>query len=353
MKRWSLVVACVALALTLTAIACSSRPEVVFQRGGYLSEEVTGVGIAWGDKAREKATKEAIAEATAKALPRALEFTYLRVDQYVMFRTTLAERAKTEVVSTETLPDGGVKVVAKAVRGSQSMTAMRHMQTANITFTCQGETYRERWEACEALIYSSALEAYAMRNYNKVPEKMRGNFTFFEITREDNGKKMVVNAISFVGMGAGQLEPRERGMVLMNAWRRMAQAGKGEESIELYKRAFEAYPNANIAEEFALFEMNQNRLNYAAWAIRQAIKLNPYEMRYMKMLYEIYKKQGDTVRMAKLQKELEELEAWEDDMGEDITSTATFSTEIRWTNSQGETEEEGTVRFQDSSDQGE
>lgn len=350
MRAWSVVIAVVALALG--ALACSSGPKVVFQQGSYLAEQVTGVGVAWGPGARERAEKHATEEALSKALPRAMEFTYLRADQYTLFRTTLKNKIPVTVTSTETLPDGGVKVQVKAARGTESMRAMRHMLTANITLTCKGETYRERWEQCETRIYSTAMEVYAKRNFRTVPEKMRGNFTFFEIEREDNDRnRMTVNMIVFVGMARGDIEPREKGMVYMNAWRMATRAGKGQESVALYSKAQEASPNAAYAEEFALFELSENRLNNAAWAIRQAMKLRPYELRYTRMLYDVYRRMGDTQQMAKVRQELEELEAWTEDMGSDIGSSITFSTEIRWTNPDGQVDEEGTIRFQDASNQ--
>ncbi len=327
---------------------CAYTPKVEFAKANA-EKTVVGVGYGWGEKAEEKARTAAINETTVLAVPRSIEFTYLRVGPYTMFKTDKVDEADLTLGDPEKLPDGGIKITATAPRSTESLRAMQFMTVAHFEVACEGDTFKARLKKCNGLMYERAMSASATRKFGTVPEKIRGNFTFFDIDRQDNGKsKMTVKAKAFVGfLGTGKLDASEKSMVLMNAWRRTCASGNGDKASPIFRQAYKANPNARQAMEYALFEMKENRLKNAIWATKAAIKINPHELDYVKVLYQLYKQTGDTASMNKIQDKLVELEAWEENPGADITTGLSYKQTIRWTSGEEESNSSGMINFRE------
>ncbi|RJO66618.1 MAG: hypothetical protein C4523_11885, partial [Myxococcales bacterium] len=288
-------------------------------------------------------------EALALSVPRSIEFTYFRVGPYMMFKTEKVESAEIKIVETKQLPDGGYVALAQAARSSEAQRWMKFKTAAVFEVECEGETLRERYQRCETSIYDRAMQVFAVRKFGELPEKLKGNYTFFFLDREDDGKdEMTAKVMVFVGfLGSGKLEPEEKGMVLMNAWRNAVARGAGGLGAAIYKQAIKAYPNATYAKEFGLYEFSQNRLDNAIMAINDAIKIAPYEVEYLKILYQIYKKKNDQGKMDELQKKLQELESWDENPGEDITGAFQYKSKITWTERGDEKTPSGIIQFRE------
>ena len=350
MKTRSIFILSVALfAALLLTCGCSKKVRVEIKQIKAKPEvEVTGYG--WGDMGEEQAIKAARLEATSLAIPRSMEFTFLQVPPYSLFKTEKVEYTNVEIAETEQLPDVEGTWVAKATarRSNATLQAMRHMRVISFNLTCKAETFEERVAECNSRLYETAMIESAKKHFGKFPEKMRGNFTFFYINREDNGKdSLKLETAVFVGfLGAGEITREERSTVLTNAWNNAVKNGQGAQAAPIYRMAFEAYPNSAFAKEFALFEMSENRLDNAILALNDAIKLNPHDLELVKILYQLYKKQGDTAMMDKIEDKLVELEAWEENPGADITNTFKYRYKVKWTE-EGESEPSGMIHFRE------
>ena len=337
------------LMLGVTIASCSGTPKVRYNKVSNLQNTVIGEGYAWGDDAEQKATAAAVLEATVLSVPRSVEFNFLKVDGYEMFKTEKVEYTETKILATEKLPDGGVRVTVEGKRSSQSMRAMRFMNAAHFTITSRLPTFKERVEQINLRLFDKALKHFAIRNYGEVPEKLKGNFTFFKIERQDDGiSKMEAKVCVFAGTGKGALTKQEKGMVLMNAWRAQCANGKGEKASPVFQKAIKIYPNSAFNEEYAMFEMSQNRFKNAINALTEATKISPHEVKYYKILYQLYKKTENQPKMDTMQAQLEELEAWDENPGEDITSGFRYRTKIKWSDGSNENEKEGMIHFRDA-----
>lgn len=337
------------LVLGMTVASCSGTPKVRYDKVSNLQNTVIGEGYAWGDDAERKATEAAVLEATVLSVPRSVEFNFLKVDGYEMLKTEKVEYGETKILTTEKLPDGGVRVTVEGKRSSESMRAMRFMTAAHFSITSRLPTFRERVEQVNRRLFDRAMKHFAKRNYGEVPEKLKGNFTFFNIERQDNGtSKMVAKVSVFAGTGKGALTKQEKGMVLMNAWRAQCANGKGEKASPVFQKAIDVYPSSAFYEEYAMFEMSQNRFENAIRALTRATKINPQEVKYYKILYQLYKKTDNQPKMEAMQTQLEELEAWDENPGEDITSGFRYHTKIKWSDGGNENEKEGMIHFRDA-----
>lgn len=348
MGKHKLMMVVLTVLIVCFMLACMGKTKVEFKSKQIVNPTVTGLGYAWGKDAEKNAREAAIFEATAQCDPRSIMFDYLRVDGYTMFKMNKNGSCDINITNTEKLPGGGFKVTAEALRSSEAVKDMRFMTTVNFTLNCKGETLKERATKCNAMIYEKSLTSFAEKKYGTVPEKMKGNFTFFLIDKQDDGKKMTANVSAFVGLAQGKLSKEEKSMVLMNAWRSSCKNGVGADGI--FYKAYKLTPNANYAEEFALSKIKKKDWKTARKVIKRAIKMSPYESRYLKILYKIEQEDGDELAMEKVQKKLEEMKAWEQDSGADITSTLHYSTSVRW--EEGGTEDTtGTVMFRQATDE--
>jgi len=350
MGKHTLVIILVMITAAGMLLACGGKTKVEFKSKQVVAPKIIGIGYGFGDGAEKKAREAAVFEATAQCDPRSIHFDYLRVDSYTMFKMDKVGSCDINIVKTEKLDNGGVMVVAEALRTREALKNMRFMTTVNFTLNCKGDKLRRRAEKCNSLIYEKALTHFAQKQYDSVPEKMKGNFTFFLIDKMDDGKKMTVNVSAYVGLAKGKLDKAEKSMVLMNAWRSQCALGNGDSAAPIFAKAMKLTPNATYAEEYAVFELSRNNLKVARKGIKKAIKLSPYESKYLKILYQIEKQSGNEAGMAEVQKSLEEMEAWEDNPGADLTNNFQYRTKVRWEEG-GKQDSGGMIHFREATDE--
>ena len=343
------------LAMLLLASACSGTPKYVFKKSRVLPP-IMATGYGWGDKAEEKAKREAEKLATAMVIPNSLEFNYLQVDSYSMFKIKKVDYTDIKILKTQQLEDGGYSAIAQGQRSNQVIKDMRFKRPLHFEVECEGETFAERTQSCTGQFLQKAAMLTALNRFKEIPKKMRGGFTLYSMERIDDGKdEQVLKAVVFVGIkGKGDLEPEERAMVLMNAWHNTVAHDQNVDATALYQKAMATMkkmigyvPAANFAREYALFEMSHNRLQNAIAGIKDALLINPHEMEYNKILYQLYKKSGNKAKMEEIQKHLQQLEMWEENVGADITGGFKFRQKIKWVEGGEEQDPDGMIHFQE------
>ncbi len=334
--------------LATAFIGCSGVPKVEYKKIRPFPQVFTK-GYGWGENAEEIATHQALLEAAALTKPRAIEFTYLRVGPYEMFKTEQVEEIDAKVLGAKALQDGGMVATVQTNRDQEALREMKYMVSANFKHVCKAPTFRARHEKCQGEIYERAMKEFAVRKFGKVPEKLLGNYTFFVLNREDDGKKtLTLNVAVVVGfLGTGKLSKDEKGMVLMNAWRSACASGAGQRATPIFKQVMATNPSAEFAKEYAAFEMAAKRYNNSIAAMRKAIKMNPHDLENYKVLYQLYKQKGDSASMAKVEQKLVEMEAWEENPGADITSTLQYKQRVRWTEAGDERSPSGLIQFRE------
>ncbi len=340
------------LVLLLALLAsCASNPKATFVKLKSTSV-VKGVGYSWGEDAEKNAKKNALKEASAIAQPSSIEFTYMQEGPYTIFRTKEIDQSPAEIISTKQLDDGGYMAIAKANRTGKALKKVQYTRFADITVEDKSEKFQSRALNSYALALEEAITQSAEYKYGKVPPKMKGQLTFHSISRMDDGKKMRLRMAVYVGfIGQGSLSKQERAMVYMNAWRQACCKSRGEIASVLYEKAVLIYPNADYYEEFASWAIVNDHLKQAIVALEKANNKNPYNIKYLKKLYQLYSLVGYNKKAKTAEAKLIELEAFEENLGTDLSEGLRYHSKIRWSTDGEEEDPEGTIHFTDVDDE--
>ncbi len=338
------------IAVLLMSASCSAKPKALFVQKNATAV-VKGYGYAWGENAEEQAKELALKEAMVIADPNSVHFTYMHEEPYTIFRTRETANAEAKIVGVQETPDGGFMAVAEATRSGNAMKKIMYTRYADITVVDKSPTLQERLTNAYTLAVEEAIKQSAVYKYNAVPAKMRGDLTFHSIERQDNGRVLKLRMLVYVGfVGQGKLSSEEKAMVYMNAWRQACTHNKGEMAKILYEKAVRFFPSAAYHEEFAAWAISKNRLRDAVTALEAANRQDQYSVKYLSKLYQLYKKLGDTAKAQAAEAKLIELEAFDDNIGADLSSGFEYKSKIKW-EEQGNDQPEGMIYFRDITDE--
>jgi|GEM_PF-3975070 len=338
------------IAVLVMAMSCSAKPKAVFvQRNA--TAIVKGYGYAWGENAEEQAKELALKEAAMIADPNSVHYTYMHEEPYTIFRTRDTSKAEAKIVGVQETADGGFMAIAEANRSGNALKKIMYTRYADITIVEKSLTLKDRLNNAYTMAVEEAIKQSAMYKYDKVPAKMRGDLTFHSIERLDNGKTLKLRMMVYVGfVGQGDLSKEEKAMVYMNAWRQACIHNKGEMAKVLYEKAIKFSPNADYYEEFAAWAIANKHLRDAVTALEAANRENQYSVKYLSKLYQLYKTLGDTGKAQAAEAKLIELEAFDDNIGADISSGFEYKSKVKW-EEQGNDQPEGMIYFRDISDE--
>lgn len=353
-SNWTRVLLGVGTVIILAG--CATGLSVTYRTESNVLAEVPATGYGFGPKAKEDAEAAALADATALAEPKGMAFSFMRADAFEMFRLDRQGSPEVEITGGKALPDDGYVATATATRSPKAQKDMRYATSSNFVLTCKGATLKERAERCLSRAYDEAVKYEATKKFGKLPAKARGALTFYELSRKDDGRLMTVAVsvnVSFVG--AGDLSEPEILLVFKNAWKQSIASGHDGSAMSIYLRAKQLVPKADAMTSFAmdvaLYENTKNRLDNAIRAALDAVDLSPSYLDPLRLLFQLYKKQGNQAKLEKVVERLHQLESWEDDPGVDLTNNFKYDEKVKWTDGQSNEDSPGSmIRFREVDD---
>ena len=336
-SKW-MSVACGAV-LVGSLAGCATGLSVSYRTESNVLAEVSATGYGYGPKAKEMAEQAAVVDATALSEPKATTFSFMRVDAFEMLRLDRQVSPEVDVAEGKALPDGGYVITATVNRSPKAQKDMRYATSVNFVLTCKGATLAERAERCLSRAYDEAFKHEAIKKFGKLPGKARGALTFYELSRKDDGRVMTVTtSVNVTFVGAGDLSDAEKLLVFQNAWKQSIAAGHDGNAMTIYNRAKQVVPKVDamttFAMDVALFENSKNRTDNAVRAALDAVDLSPNYLDPLRLLFQLYKKQGNQAKLAKVVERLHQLENWEEDPGVDLTNNFKYDQKIKWTDGQ-------------------
>ena len=379
MNRQTVVVVFVAmLLLVLGATSCKTVAKHEF-KGVRVEKEIEVVGYGWGENAEQDAKKMAARLAIAAAKPATLTFEYMHDQPFSMFTTSLGNsNVEVEIVRTESLPDGGYKAVAKAVRTQKVKKRMQNTRALILTVTSKKDSFKERVREVRELAYEQAVLRLAMSQFkvdkkSELPEKMKGGLWIFSFDIDDDGSKAKGTLVTYAKVKKGSLDNNEKARLLMNAWRNAILLAELDEDAQEdmlddlqdrmedvtmedldYHSIFDKMlklrlePDyATYFEEFAAFSLKQKEYRDAVRAMEKAVELAPFKLDYQKKLYQVVKKAGDRKKMEEWRTKLEQVEVFDDELGADLTDGMKYTRRYRWKDTE-ETDMKGVIRFKEA-----